>query len=96
MVDGAVLGGPVVVALVVVVTVVEVVVVEVVVIGGAVVGAVGVSLLRSSVAGLLITAALGVLFWFKSSFEERLLVDAYPGYKDYRQRVRNRLIPWVV
>ncbi|MFQ5966867.1 MAG: 2-amino-4-hydroxy-6-hydroxymethyldihydropteridine diphosphokinase [Acidimicrobiia bacterium] len=64
--------------------------------GGALVGALGLSLLRSSWPALAITAGLGVLFWFKSAFEERLLEEAYPSYGDYRQRVRRRLIPWVL
>lgn len=36
---------------------------------------------------LLITAALLVLFYFKSSYEERLLAERYKNYPAYRQRV---------
>jgi len=36
---------------------------------------------------LLITAALLVLFYIKSSYEERLLAERYKGYTAYRLRV---------
>ena len=35
-------------------------------------------------------------FMAKSGDEERMLVDRFPGYREYRSRVRYRLIPWVI
>jgi len=41
------------------------------------------------------TAALGVLFEQKSRREEVWLVQAHPGYEEYRARVRRRFVPFV-
>jgi protein-S-isoprenylcysteine O-methyltransferase Ste14 len=57
-----------------------------------VVAAAGWALLWQSAAGALATAALLVFFDLKARREERWLLDAYPGYADYRRRVR-KLIP---
>ena len=38
-------------------------------------------------------SALGVLWWWKSTLEECLLVDRYPQYVAYRHRVRRRFVP---
>jgi protein-S-isoprenylcysteine O-methyltransferase Ste14 len=43
---------------------------------------------------LLVGVALLVLFYFKSSYEERLLSAHYPDYAEYRKRV-GRFIPFV-
>jgi protein-S-isoprenylcysteine O-methyltransferase Ste14 len=45
------------------------------------------------IAGLIGTAALLVLWWRKSSYEERLLEERFPGYAAYRARVRRRFFP---
>jgi len=45
---------------------------------------------------LLLGLALLPFFYAKSSFEERHLEEAYPGYADYRRRVRKRLVPGLV
>ena len=39
---------------------------------------------------------LGALFWGKSGFEEGRLLAHFPAYAAYRDRVRRRLIPWVL
>jgi protein-S-isoprenylcysteine O-methyltransferase Ste14 len=39
---------------------------------------------------------LGVFFLVKSSWEERLLAEAVPGYERYCSKVRKRLIPFVI
>lgn len=44
--------------------------------------------------GLVGTAALAVLWWRKSELEERVLTARFPGYADYRRRVRRRFLPW--
>lgn len=38
-----------------------------------------------------------IFFWLdvKSRREERWLVEKYPGYRDYRKRVRHQLIPFL-
>ena len=35
-------------------------------------------------------------FLLKSRHEERLLAQRYPDYITYRQRVRGRIIPWLL
>lgn len=44
-------------------------------------------------AGLVPTAALGLLWLAKSREEERRLVSRFPGYDAYRERVRHRFVP---
>jgi protein-S-isoprenylcysteine O-methyltransferase Ste14 len=41
------------------------------------------------------TAALAVLWALKARVEERFLAATYPGYADYRSKVRFRLVPFV-
>jgi protein-S-isoprenylcysteine O-methyltransferase Ste14 len=48
-----------------------------------------------SVAGLLVIVVSAVFFDRKSAYEETLLAVAYPGYEDYRERVRWKLLPGV-
>lgn len=64
--------------------------------GGIVLGAAGVSLADGNWPGLAAAAALGALFWSKSGFEEGRLLAHFPAYAGYRDRVRRRLIPWVL
>ena len=64
--------------------------------GGIVLGAAGVSLADGNWPGLALAVALGGLFWGKSGFEEGRLLAHFPGYAAYRDRVRRRLIPWVL
>jgi protein-S-isoprenylcysteine O-methyltransferase Ste14 len=52
--------------------------------------------LAFGLAGLVGTAVLAALWWRKSAFEERMLVERYPGYASYRARVRRRFLPFVV
>jgi protein-S-isoprenylcysteine O-methyltransferase Ste14 len=46
-------------------------------------------------AALVGVLALAVLWDRKAALEERLLAERYPGYEDYRRRVRWRLLPFV-
>jgi protein-S-isoprenylcysteine O-methyltransferase Ste14 len=46
------------------------------------------------VEGAIATAALLVFFDLKARREERWLEEAYPGYGDYRRRVR-KLVPFL-
>jgi protein-S-isoprenylcysteine O-methyltransferase Ste14 len=41
------------------------------------------------------TAVLAVVWGLKARVEERLLDERYPGYAEYRRRVRYRLVPYV-
>jgi protein-S-isoprenylcysteine O-methyltransferase Ste14 len=56
--------------------------------------AIGWSLYQHSIAGLVFDA--GLLFFFdrKAAREERWLMERFPDYAAYRQRVR-KLIPWI-
>ena len=59
-----------------------------------VVSAIGWALLWQSVAGATCAAALLVFFDLKARREEAWLVEAYPGYAEYRRRTR-KLIPFL-
>ena len=41
------------------------------------------------------TVALTVMWALKAGVEERFLEERYPGYAEYRRRVRYRLVPFV-
>jgi 2-amino-4-hydroxy-6-hydroxymethyldihydropteridine diphosphokinase len=56
----------------------------------------GASLLLASTAATLLSLGLLVFFWAKSNYEERQLRIAYPGYMAYRNRVRRRMIPFLI
>jgi protein-S-isoprenylcysteine O-methyltransferase Ste14 len=51
--------------------------------------------LFTSVAALVLTLALAVLWAAKLRVEERLLAEVYDGYAAYQRRVRWRLVPLV-
>lgn len=59
-----------------------------------VVGMLGWSLIQLSVAGLIYTVMVAVFFDRKAESEEHMLVQRYPEYANYAQRVR-RFIPGV-
>ncbi len=59
-----------------------------------VVAAAGWALLWQSVAGAICAAALFAFFDLKARREEAWLLEAYPGYAEYRRRTR-KLIPFV-
>lgn len=48
-----------------------------------------------SIAGLVLLVVAFVFFDRKSTYEERLLAAAYPGYPQYRAKVRWKLVPGV-
>jgi len=62
--------------------------------GGVLLLSIAWSMLTSPLA-LVPAALLALLFAVKSRREEAWLVEAHPGYLDYRRRVRRRLIPFV-
>ncbi len=51
--------------------------------------------LATSYLGLVPTVLLGLLFEAKSRREEAWLDEHFPGYGDYRRRVRRRFIPYL-
>lgn len=62
--------------------------------GGALLLAIGWSVVQLSVATLLATALLWLLFEAKSRYEERALAEAYPGYRAYASTT-HRFVPFV-
>ena len=64
--------------------------------GGVFLVMLGVSLLLASRAGTVLSIGLALFFWAKSTYEERQLRIAYPGYASYRRRVRHRMLPYLL
>lgn len=64
--------------------------------GGVILLFVGGMLLVDSAVGLMLAVCLVPFFWAKSSHEEQRLRRLHPEYGDYCDRVRRRLIPFVV
>ena len=64
--------------------------------GGVLFMALAVVVFDRNLVGLLLTVALALLFYGKSSYEESLLDQTFLGYADYRNRVTRRFIPWVL
>lgn len=56
----------------------------------------GVSLALASVSGTLLSLGLLPFFFAKAGYEERRLRIAYQGYREYRDRVRHRMIPYLL
>lgn len=61
---------------------------------GLILGTLGWSLLMSAPVGIVLVVALFVFFDLKSRREEVWLMERYPEYRAYRERVK-KLIPWV-
>jgi len=61
---------------------------------GLILGTSGLGIFRESLLGIGLAVVLFIFFDLKSRREEKWLVEAYPGYVDYRKRVK-KLIPWV-
>jgi protein-S-isoprenylcysteine O-methyltransferase Ste14 len=64
--------------------------------GGISLAMLGASLLFASVLATVLSFGLILFFWAKSSYEERRLRVAYPGYGAYRDRVKRRMIPFLI
>ena len=45
----------------------------------------------ASISATVAALMLPVLWWFKAGVEERFLAERFPGYAEYRRRVRRRL-----
>jgi protein-S-isoprenylcysteine O-methyltransferase Ste14 len=61
---------------------------------GLVIAAIGWGLVTASPPALLAAVGLGIFFDVKARREEAWLIGSYPGYADYRRRVR-KLVPFV-
>ena len=61
-----------------------------------IVGMVGIAVRGGDWVSLALAAGLVPFFYAKSSFEERHLIEQFPSYLHYQERVRSRLIPGVL
>lgn len=59
-------------------------------------GMVGVAIRAEDWLSVALALSLIPFFFAKSSFEERHLIEQYPGYPAYQQRVPRRLVPWIL
>jgi protein-S-isoprenylcysteine O-methyltransferase Ste14 len=64
--------------------------------GAVIIGFVGLSLKGGNLAALLLSLLLVPFFLAKTRHEEKLLAERFPQYGQYRQRVRSRILPWVL
>ena len=55
----------------------------------------GTSLILDSIVGVVLSLGLFVFFFYKSSYEERMLRIRYQGYRSYRNVVGRRFVPFV-
>lgn len=63
--------------------------------GGGVLFALGWALLFPSIIGVVLAVTLAVFLALKATREETWLSERYPGFDEYRRRVRRKLIPFV-
>lgn len=61
--------------------------------GGGILIGLGWSIIFATPLGFVLTIALSLFVDLKSRREERWLEQTYPGYGEYRERVRHRLLP---
>lgn len=64
--------------------------------GGVVLGFLGLSLKGGNVYAAVLSLLLLPFFYAKTEHEERLLVDEFPEYAGYRDRVPRRILPWIL
>jgi protein-S-isoprenylcysteine O-methyltransferase Ste14 len=64
--------------------------------GGVILVFLGIGLRGGSWVAIIGAVVLVPFFWLKSSHEERLLVERFPAYPEYRTRVPRRFIPWLL
>lgn len=62
---------------------------------GNIVALFGIVLALGTVWTLIPTAVALIIAVIRTALEDRTLQDELPGYRDYAQRVRYRLIPWI-
>lgn len=61
-----------------------------------IIGMVGIALRSGDWVSLALAIGLVPFFHAKSTFEERHLLEHYPGYAEYRSRVPKRLLPGIL
>ena len=61
-----------------------------------IVGFLGLSIKGGNVVAFVLSLLLIPFFYAKTSHEERLLTEHFPEYDGYRQRVRYRVLPWIL
>lgn len=63
---------------------------------GVIAGFMGLSIKGGNVYALLASLLLIPFFYAKTQHEEQLLLARFPEYNAYRQRVRHRILPWIL
>mgnify|MGYP001817302395 CR=1 FL=1 len=63
---------------------------------GVILGFCGLAVKGGNPLALLLSLALIPFFYAKTSFEEALLADRFASYGEYRDRVRYRVLPWIL
>ena len=63
---------------------------------GVILGFIGLAAKGSNPVAFLLALVLIPFFYAKTSHEERLLVARFPDYSAYRDRVRFRVLPWII
>jgi protein-S-isoprenylcysteine O-methyltransferase Ste14 len=64
--------------------------------GGVVLGFLGLSIKGGNLYALATSLLLLPFFYAKTEHEERLLIERFPEYRRYRDRVPKRILPWVL
>lgn len=64
--------------------------------GGLILGFFGLALQGGNLLAIALSLALIPFFYAKTSVEEKMLVDTFPEYRDYRKRVPFRVLPWIL
>jgi protein-S-isoprenylcysteine O-methyltransferase Ste14 len=63
---------------------------------GVIVGFVGLSIKGGNIYAAALSLLLIPFFYAKTEHEERLLAARFPEYRQYRDRVRRRILPWIL
>jgi protein-S-isoprenylcysteine O-methyltransferase Ste14 len=64
--------------------------------GGLILGFAGLSIQGGNVPAFALSLGLIPFFYAKTSVEERMLISRFPEYAEYQERVRFRVLPWVI
>ncbi len=64
--------------------------------GGLILGFAGLAIRGGNLPALALSLPLIPFFYAKTRAEERMLMARFPEYAEYRQRVRYRVLPWIL
>ena len=64
--------------------------------GGVVLGFLGLSIKGGNIYAAVLSLLLLPFFYAKTEHEERLLIERFPEYAGYRDRVPRRILPWML